>query len=101
MPADAILTASLNGEEESNLPGLPPPDFAGEVPSCWLMLLCCCSRKSLRRVTVTPPPIPTVGPPAGLGAIGIGRVGVPAPLPPDGRSLMGVVGILVPLREKS
>lgn len=89
VPAEAMLT-TFSGEDGSNRPGLPPPDFAGEAPSCWLMLPCCCCRKSRKRVTVTPP--------AGLGAIGIGRVGVPVPL--DGRSLIGVVGFLPP-GEKS
>ena len=103
VPADAMLTDSFRGEVKSNIPGLlPMEDLAGEAPSCWQIFPCCCWRKSRKRVTVTPPPPPpTAAPTVGLGAIGMGRVGVlPETLPPGGRSLMGVVGFLLP-GEKS
>lgn len=100
VPAEAMLTESLNGEEGSNLPGL----LAGEAPSVWLMLLCCCWRKSRNSVTVTPPPPPLPEPAAGgLGAIGTGLVGVLDPLPlAGGRSLMAEDGGFLELpAEKS
>ena len=104
VPADAMLTASLSGEEGSNLSGLPPlpADFAGDAPNCWLMLLCRCWRKSHRSVSVTPPPLPEPSA-GGLDAMGTGRVGVLYPLPPtDGSSLTGTDGVILePLGENS